>query len=314
MTFLGRSRFRDRLRSVGGVEAFPLDGFSPTFAFSTRRLFTTFTTALLRIRSSVGAFNEVDVFPDSSGWISLTSAVSPTTWGATLGAFATNAGGLNSTGNATVRTWYNQGTVSSAGDVGNATAGNQPILMESGAFSANTTIGTANRPALYLIRGFAPTLVTSTTRATSEVVNGSVQSTIMAVSQLLEAGQILLPFGFGTPAVPGRWAIFSGADTTRRGDFGDDATFGGRLNATAPTALDAEYAVYRRNGTFAEIRRNGADLANVNTLTTTISVAQLVRVPDNAVSCNSKTAEVIVFPAYPTITSIESSQASGFGI
>jgi hypothetical protein len=55
MTFLGRSRFRDRLRSVGG-EAFPLDGVTtPTMAISTaRRLTSSYTGNLLNVINAGG--------------------------------------------------------------------------------------------------------------------------------------------------------------------------------------------------------------------------------------------------------------------
>ena len=55
MTFLGRSRFRDRLRSVGG-ESFPLDGITtPTMAISTaRRLTSSYTGNLINVINAGG--------------------------------------------------------------------------------------------------------------------------------------------------------------------------------------------------------------------------------------------------------------------
>lgn len=307
---------RGRLRARAGSAAasFPLDGFSPTIALSTRRLFTAFTSALLRIRSSVAPNNEVDVFPDSNGGISLTSAVSPVSWGATLGAFATDAGGLNSTGNATVRWWYNQGTLGATGDVGNATAGNQPFLMESGAFSADTTIGTQSRAALKFVRGFAPLLGTTGSLASTDVF-ASNQSTASIVHQLLEdnASFTSIPVGMGIANTANRWGVLN-TQTTRRFDFGNDTVGSGRLSGTAPTPLAAEYMVYRRDGASGLIRRNGSDLATSATLSAGFTNGTQFRAPDSTAVCQAKMAEAIVFPAAPDVSVIEASQASWFGI
>jgi len=156
MTFLGRSRFRDRLRSVGGV-AFPLDGLTvPSFAYATRALTTGFTSAIAQFRAdaTTGLNNTVDVAADSNGRISASSAV---TW--VSGGGAPNTPPWTDVGGSVFRmslgTWITTLAVDGGCASGNAfvvrlndqigtnhwtmaVAVNQPFAVQSGVLCVNT--------------------------------------------------------------------------------------------------------------------------------------------------------------------------------
>jgi len=112
MTFLGRSRFRDRLRSQGGSVVFPLDSLpSPVLAYSTRRLRTAYSGALAEWRRASDSA-VTDVSGDPAASYSITSS-SPVAAGGALAAWISGT-------DAFYRTWYNQGTLAS-GDQRQAT-------------------------------------------------------------------------------------------------------------------------------------------------------------------------------------------------
>jgi hypothetical protein len=121
MTFLGRSRFRDRLRSVGG-EAFPLDGVTtPTMAISTaRRLTSSYTGNLLNVINAGGT--PADIGYTGSGELNTTALLTHTgTGGADTGRI--------------VRVYGQVGTL----DGYQGTAANSPWIVQAGAIN---TIGT----------------------------------------------------------------------------------------------------------------------------------------------------------------------------
>ena len=121
MTFLGRSRFRDRLRSVGG-EAFPLDGITtPTMAISTaRRLTSSYTGNLLNVINAGGT--PADIGYTGSNVLNTTALLAHTgTGGADTGRI--------------VRVYGQVGTI----DGYQGTATNSPWIVQAGSIN---TIGT----------------------------------------------------------------------------------------------------------------------------------------------------------------------------
>lgn len=102
---------------------------SPSAVYAFRIMVNGYSGYCCKVRNSTSG-NEVDVSFDGTEKLSTSSAVTPTTWGSTLGAFM-------STDEVTMVTWYDQS--GNSYNASNATSSAQPIIASGG--SLNTDSG-----------------------------------------------------------------------------------------------------------------------------------------------------------------------------
>jgi len=251
MTFLGRSRFRDRLRSVGG-EAFPLDGITaPNFAYATFALSAAnFSLPIARFRDEGGA-GEVNVFDDGTGNISDASPTGASRSGTPLGTWRT-AGQAQS-----IRWLYNQGAYGTggAGDVGNATGTSQPTIYNS--TGVRETIGTKN---LATVRGVNVAGATSVTLSSgsltaTDIAGSLTDTTIILIHRVPTAGTT----GSGPHHAGGGVDMYLPFST---GDYFFDVGTGGSGRVTGALTNREVAAVYAgwRQGVNINLLRNGVSL------------------------------------------------------
>jgi len=262
MTFLGRSRFRDRLRSVGG-ESFPLDGLAlaPALAYSTRRLRTAYSGPLAEWRRASDSA-VTNVSGDSAASFSITSN-SPVAAGGTLGTWVSGT-------NAFYRTWYNQGTLAS---------GDQQQTSFASQFrgAATGTIDALNTRAAIKETAVTQTMVSVGTFSEAQIANGT--SFTIAVVLVSEEATQSAPVVWGTVSFGANiinlldeWsdssAYFVGGDWTTA-----------QLSYAQANSNVARTSVVRRAVNAMTWRRDGV-LAASNTASGSFTATQVVRIGD----------------------------------
>ena len=263
MTFLGRSRFRDRLRSVGGVEAFPLDGLSiqPALAYSTRRLRAAYSGALAEWRRASDSA-VTDVSGDSAASFSITAS-SPVAAGGTLGTWV---GGTD----AFYRTWYNQGTLAS---------GDQQQTSLASQFRGATagTIDLLNTRATVKETAATQTMISLGTFSQAQIANGTsfTIGVVLVSAEATQSAQVIwgsVSFGANIINLLDEWsdssAYFVGGDwTTAQIGYVQN-------NSNIPRT-----SVLRRAVNAMTWRRDGV-LAASNTASGSFTATQVVRIGD----------------------------------
>lgn len=182
MTFLGRSRFRDRLRSVGG-ESFALDGVSAAnFAYALFPLSSAFVgQPVARVRD-VASGVEAHILGSVDANISDASniLIQPGNTPSTLGAWRTGGGSL------AVRTLFQQGAVSGV-NLEQTTATSQPLIMSSGSY---ITIGGNGKVTMQSIgsTGLSASLGTGNVITQAQASADAQSSTFITAQRINSAG------------------------------------------------------------------------------------------------------------------------------
>lgn len=277
MTFLGRSRFRDRLRSVGG-EAFPLDGLAiqPALAYSTRRLRAAYVGPLAEWRRASDSA-VTNVSGDSAASFSITSS-SPVDAGGTLGTWVSGTDGF-------YRTWYNQGTLAS-GDQ------QQTSLASQFRGAAAGVIDLLNMRATVKETAVTQTMVSVGTFSQTQIANGTsfTIGVVLVSAEAAQSSQVVwgsVSFGANIINLLDEWsdssAYFVGGDWTTA-----------QLAYVQNNSNIARTSVVRRAGNAQTWRRDGV-LAASNTASGSFTATQAVRIGDGGRALGTGSISEIVW-------------------
>jgi hypothetical protein len=290
---------RGRLRArAGGVEAPPLDGFSPTLAHSVRRLFTSYTGALVRIRRSSDNA-ELNFLPDSNGVLSLSSQDDGTPATTTLGTWI----GANS---GFVRTWFNQGTLGAAANVGTTTLTLQPRIINAGALD---TFGSSSRPSLVFD---ANDELRAASIAATSIQNAGLLSSILLVNEITSPGSLTVPVQWNVTVANNRWALFLNPGAPNWFFDSGDAVLS-RASYTG-TAGNPHLDFVARNSGSWSWRRNNSAAGSGSGLTTGISGTFDFGIGGPGFKGGTfKVSECVVFPDVPALSGPESNIVSYYG-